>query len=98
MKKPFRSQWTPRTPAPKPEPVDTRMKRAKNLPMPGPGIVITVPLSLLPEYLQLYGLTPMTRGEVADHETASGKRKPSGMLYVKRNKEGKNDQSDPGRG
>jgi hypothetical protein len=92
-----RTQWVHRD-EPKPEPVDIRTQKAKKLPMPGPGIVITVPLSLLPEYLQLYALTPMARGEVADHETATGARKPSGMLYVKRNKEGTNDQSDPGRG
>jgi len=71
-------------PAPKPEPQDVRLKKARKLPMPGPGIVVTVPLGLLPEYLALYGLVPMTRGEVIDHETASKRWKPAGMLYVKR--------------
>lgn len=88
-RKPYRTQWINRD-QPKPEPIDVRAKKAKNLPMPGPGIVVTVPLHLLPEYLQLYGLTPMSRGEVADNEKATGKRKPSGMLYVKRTrKEGR---------
>jgi hypothetical protein len=45
--------------APKPEPEDVRMKKkAHNLPMFGPGIVITVPLGLWPEYKALYQLEP----------------------------------------
>jgi hypothetical protein len=83
-----RTQWVKRD-APKPEPVDVRQKRARRLPMPGPGIVVTVPLSLLPEYLQLYQLTPMTRGEVRDNEVTTQRRKPAGVLYVKRKREGK---------
>lgn len=43
-------------PAPKPEPEDVRMTKARHLEMFGPGIVITVPLSLLPQYLELYQL------------------------------------------
>lgn len=45
-------------------PQDVRTKKAKKLPMFGPGIVISVPLSLLPEYLKLYDLEPqgMQRG------------------------------------
>lgn len=58
-------------PAPKPEPEDVRIKKARKLPMFGPGIVITVPLSLLPEYLALYQLQPTGC-------------KPSGILLVKR--------------
>jgi len=53
----FRSQWVPHD-EPKPEPTDSRMTRARKLPRFGPGIVITVPLSLLPEYLELYQLKP----------------------------------------
>jgi hypothetical protein len=60
------------------------MKRARRLPLPGPGIVITVPLSLLPEYLTLHHLTPMTRGEVIENEVAMKRRRPSGALFVKR--------------
>lgn len=53
----FRSQWT-REPEPRPEPKDSRLERAKKLPRFGPGIVINIPLSLLPEYLALYQLQP----------------------------------------
>jgi len=89
-RKPFQTRWIHRDDEVKPEPVDIRMKRARKLPLPGPGIVITVPLSLLPEYLALHSLVPMTRGEVADNEKATRRRKPAGMLYVKRTpKEGK---------
>jgi hypothetical protein len=91
-RRPVRTQWIKRN-EPKPAPVDIhakKAKKAKNLPLPGPGIVVTVPLSLLPEYLQLYALIPMTRGDVADNERATGRRKPSGFLYVKRSRsEGK---------
>ena len=87
--RPVRTQWVRKSPAPKPEPESESRKRARRLPMPGPGIVITVPLSLLPEYLELYSLAPMTRGEVRDNETATGRRKPAGALYMKRTKEGK---------
>lgn len=34
-------------------------RKALHLPMPGPGIVVSVPLGLLPEYLALYHLKPM---------------------------------------
>jgi hypothetical protein len=60
------------------------MKKARRLPLPGPGIVITVKLDLLPAYLELHKLEPMTRGEVADNEKATKRRKPAGFLYVKR--------------
>lgn len=86
---PFRTQWIKREET-KPAPIDVRAQKAKNLPMPGPGIVVTVPLSLLPEYLQLYGLTPMTSGEVRDVAEASRSRRLPGVLYVKRTpREGK---------
>jgi len=52
-------------------PQDVRMKKARHLPLFGPGIVISVPLSLLPEYLELYQLEP-------------NGMKPSGILLVKR--------------
>jgi hypothetical protein len=63
---------------------DVRMKKARHLPMPGPGIVITVPLSLLPEYLELYQLRPMEPGEVRSLEQKSHNRKPAGVLWVNR--------------
>ena len=65
-----RAQRTKATAAPV-QPEDVRVKKAHHLPMFGPGIVITVPLSMLPEYLELYQLEP------------SGV-KPSGILLVKR--------------
>lgn len=34
--------------------------KARNLPLPGPGIVVKVPLLLLPAYLQLHSLVPMS--------------------------------------
>lgn len=52
-----RTPWLKRE-EPKPEPVDVRLEKAKHLPMPGPGIVVTIPFHLLPEYLQLYSLQP----------------------------------------
>ena len=55
--RPVRTQWIKREEL-KPEPVDVRVQKARRLPMPGPGIVVTVPLSLLPEYLQIYSLQP----------------------------------------
>ena len=75
-------------------PQDARMKKARRLQSPGPGIVVSVPLGLLPEYLALYGLVPMTRGEVIDHEIATKKRKPAGILIVKRMKDEKQDDKD----
>ena len=56
-RKPFRSQWT-RQPEPAPQPVEKAHTKALHLPRPGPGIVITVPLHLLPEYLEIYRLEP----------------------------------------
>lgn len=43
------------------KPVDTRsqaQKKAAHLPLSGPGQAVTVPLHLLPEYLQLHSLEP----------------------------------------
>lgn len=56
MTRPFRSQWT--TEPEKPEPVDSARTKALRLPRPGPGILVTVPLHLLPEYLDIYRLEP----------------------------------------
>jgi hypothetical protein len=35
------------------------MRKARRLPMPGPGIVVNIPLHLLPAYFELYGLEPI---------------------------------------
>jgi hypothetical protein len=56
-RKPFQTQWVKRD-EPKSEPPTEREQKAKNLPLPGPGIVVRIPLHLLPEYLALHGLTP----------------------------------------
>lgn len=71
-------------PLPPVEPEDITIKKARNLPMFGPGIVITVPLNLLPAYIQLYGLDVLTRGDVRDREQQLGVLKQPGMLWVKR--------------
>jgi hypothetical protein len=44
-------------PAVLPEPPD--LQKARRLPLPGPGIKVTIPLHLLPAYLELYGLAPI---------------------------------------
>jgi hypothetical protein len=33
--------------------------KVRRLPLPGPGIVVNVPLHLLPAYLELHGLEPL---------------------------------------
>jgi hypothetical protein len=35
------------------------VRKARRLPMPGPGIVVNIPLHLLPAYFKLYGLEPI---------------------------------------
>lgn len=45
-------------PAPQPQPETSYQQKAKHLPMFGPGVVITIPLHLLPEYFALYHLQP----------------------------------------
>ena len=86
----FRSQWMPKPETVPMEPVDVRTEKVKKLRMFGPGIVIRAPLSLLPEYLDLYQLQP------------TGIREPGikpkdgpgeAILLVKRIKKEKNDQS-----
>lgn len=49
-------------------------RKAKNLPMFGPGISIPIPLHLVPAYMALYGLKPT--GWRADG-TLTVKREPS---------------------
>lgn len=63
------------------EPEDVSMVKARKLPMFGPGIVIVVPLNLLPAYLETYHLEP--RGMSAN-----------GTLLVKRVAPIKKDPSD----
>lgn len=67
-----------------PLPVDSSLeKKAKNLPMFGPGLEISIPLHLLPTYLEIYGLEvlgPKQIGWLREH----GVRKRDGVLYVRR--------------
>lgn len=70
-------------PAPTPEPQDIRASKASNLEQPGPGIVVSVPLGLPPEYLQLYQLAPMSKGDVRDLLERTGEPRRQ-VLYVKR--------------
>lgn len=83
---------------PKPAlPVTKSEKKARNLPMFGPGIEISIPLHLLPEYMKLYGLEvlgPKQIGWLREH----GIRKRDGVLYVRRvpqTKEGKHEETSP---
>jgi hypothetical protein len=58
--------------------------RLLKLPMPGPGITISVALPLLPPYLNFYDLVPMTLAEVSEFEQLHQVRKPAGVVWVKR--------------
>ncbi len=55
----------------------------KNLPPFQPGVVISIPLELLPAYFQREHLEPLSAKEVAD-KRGQGLRKPDGVLWVKR--------------
>ena len=55
-----RTQWIKR-PEQRPQLESETMKNARRLPLPGPGIVITVRLDLLPAYLELHHLEPLPR-------------------------------------
>ena len=59
-------------------------EQAQRLPALQPGVVVTIPLDLLPIYLQAQRRQVMTLGEVRECELASGQPKPAGVLYVRR--------------
>lgn len=42
-----------------PPPEEPAMKKARRLPLSGPGIVVNAPLDCLPEYLALHRLEPV---------------------------------------
>ncbi len=91
-----RSMPTKRAPILPPEPEDMLIKRARRLPLSGPGIVTTIPLSLLPAWLQLHHLEPLSQSEVQER-AKRGIRKPDGVAIVKRTHvEKKNDPHHPG--
>lgn len=58
MRKPFQTQWVHGTEPIKPEPLSERMQKVIRLPMPGPGIVLSIPVHLWIEYKDLYHLEP----------------------------------------
>jgi hypothetical protein len=65
------------------EPVDAQDRKARHLPMFGPDLTISIPLHLLPAYMRLYSLRPMTRKEI--HDLAERMViKPDGVLWVRR--------------
>lgn len=57
------------------------MQRARRLPNLGPGLTVTVPLDILPEYLALHGLEPA--GTPAPKRVGE---LPDPILIVKRNR------------
>ena len=61
--------------------------QAQRLPALQPGVVVTIPLDLLPIYLQAHRLEVMTLGEVREVELVSGRAKPDGVLYVRRSED-----------
>lgn len=63
---------------------NTTTERAAELPAHQPGVLVTVPLELLPTYLELRGLRAMDPGEVRGFELASKTRKVDGVLWVTR--------------
>ena len=65
------------------EPRSSDETKARHLPMFGPDLAIMVPLHLLPAYLKLYSLRPMTRREALDLQDR-GVRKPDSVLWVRR--------------
>jgi hypothetical protein len=82
--KPYK-RTTRRTVTKTPPPVVAKDERkALHLPMFGPGIPISVPLHLLPAYLDLYRLHVMTRKEIFDLSNERGIRKSDGIVWVHR--------------
>ncbi len=74
---------TKRAYLPPPEPEDALIQHARRLPLSGPGIVTSVPLSLLPAWLQLHHLEPLSKSEIQEC-AQRGIRKPDGVALVKR--------------
>lgn len=84
----FRSQWVPRD-EPKAAPTPTaREQKARNLPLPGPGIVVRVPLHLWPEYQALHALKPTG---IREPRVQPEKGPGEALLLVKREPKGENE-------
>jgi hypothetical protein len=78
-------------------PVDPETKltqRALKLPWPGPGITIDVAERLLPTYLAIYHLVPMSPDEVREFELRNNVSKPAGVVWVKRVKKASKQETD----
>lgn len=79
MRRPVRKHST----VPPRPPDDSLTKKVKNLPLFGPGIVISIPLHLWPTYRMMNGLEvlgPKQMAWLAQH----GVPKRDGVLYVQR--------------
>jgi hypothetical protein len=63
--------------------LDVSERKARNLPMFGRGIAISVPLNLLPAYLALYSLQVMSKKDIHDR-AVQGIHKPDGVLWERR--------------
>ena len=88
-RKPFQTQWVHRDDEVRPEPLSTRMQKARRLPMFGPGIVIAIPLHLWIEYHQaLYSLEP---NGVREPKFKPANGPGEAILLVKRIKKEKTD-------
>ena len=73
---------------------DKLVQRALKLPWPGPGITIDVAERLLPAYLTIYQLVPMTPEEVKEFELRNQVSKPAGVVWVKRVKKASKQETD----
>ena len=78
-----------------PETTDSLRERARRLPLSGPGRVTTIPLSLLPAYLELHHLEVLDKAEIR-LLAQRGFRKPDGIAMVKRIKIERNHESHSG--
>jgi hypothetical protein len=60
----------------------TTAQRVAKLPALQPGVQVTIPLDLLPAYLNLYHVAAMDRTAVSKLEERTGTRKEPGVLWV----------------
>jgi hypothetical protein len=92
--RPVRSRWIkpPAEPAP---PTDSRMERAKRLPPIGPGLMVTVKLDILMQYMELHHLEP---NGIIEPKVQPERGPGEAKLVVKRvlKKKEENDHRDPG--
>jgi hypothetical protein len=60
----------------------TTAQRVAQLPPLLPGVLVTIPLELLPAYLNLYHIEAMDRTAVSKLEERTGTRKEPGAVWV----------------